>query len=173
MRGSAAGVVVLVYELFERALKALQVEVQVEDLVDADRLGRGDRLRDGFDALDLLHCGARDRQHHDEGDLALRTRDLEVEALVLVAQDLNVAAFEAASADRAVVKAGAVADELDDAHDWPILRPPSWKRTATDGPRCRCIRRARRPPNAPFPRAAPCGRRGSAPGACPRLRART
>ena len=123
MRRSAAAVVRLVDELCERALEVLEIHVKVEDLVDCDRLGGNDRLRRGNRLLDLLDGAARDRQHDDEGHLALGARDLQVESLLFVAEDLDVAAFEAASADRAVVEAGSVADELDDAHRWPILRP--------------------------------------------------
>src|SRR5260221_10955351 len=122
MRRSAAAVVRLVDELCERALEVLQIHVKVEDLVDRDRLGRDHRLRLGNGLLDLLDRAARDRQHDDERHLALRARHLQVESLLFVAEDLDVAAFEAASADRAVVEAGSVADELDDAHRWPILR---------------------------------------------------
>src|SRR6266550_60362 len=113
-----AAVVWLVDQLFERALEVLQVEVKVDDLVDADRLRHGHRLLHGLNrgVLDLFHRAARDRKHDDEGDLALRARYLEVKPLVLMAEDLHVAALEAASADRAVVEPGAVADELDDAH---------------------------------------------------------
>src|SRR5947207_573043 len=113
-----AAVVWLVDQLFERALEVLQVEVKVDDLVDADRLGHGHRFLDALNrgVLDLFHRASRDRKHDDEGDLALRARHLEVKPLVLMAEYLHVAALQAASADRAVVKPGAVADELDDAH---------------------------------------------------------
>src|SRR5260370_33696578 len=123
MRRSAAAVVRLVDELRERALEVLEIHVKVEDLVDRDRLGGNDRLRRGNRLLDLLDGAARDRQHDDEGHLALGARDLQVESLLFVAEDLDVAAFEAASADRAVVEAGSVADELDDAHRWPYYAP--------------------------------------------------
>src|SRR5258707_563639 len=123
MRRSAAAVVRLVDELCERALEVLEIHVKVEDLVDCDRLGGHDRLRRGNRLLDLLDSAARDRQHDDEGHLALGARDLQVESLLFVAEDLDVAAFEAASADRAVVEAGAVADELDDAHRRPSYAP--------------------------------------------------
>src|SRR6202521_1860877 len=123
MPRSAAAVGRLVEELCERALECLEVEVKVEDLVDRDRLGGHDRLRLGNRLLDLLDGAPRDRQHDDERHLALRARDLQVESLLFVAEDLDVAAFEATSADRAVVEAGSVADELDDAHRGPILRP--------------------------------------------------
>src|SRR5580704_9499234 len=120
---SAAAVVRLVEELCERALERLEVKVKVEDLVDRDRLRGHHRLRFRNRRLDLFDCGPRDRQHDDERHLTLRARDLQVEPLLFVAEDLYVAAFEAASADRAVVEAGSVADELDDAHREPILRP--------------------------------------------------
>src|SRR5204862_2693078 len=66
--------------------------------------------------LDLFHGASRNGEHDDEGDLALRARHLEVKPLVLMAEDLHVAALQAAPTDRAVVKPRAVADELDDAH---------------------------------------------------------
>src|SRR5712691_3928438 len=112
-------------EFGEGALEALQVEMQVEDLVHADRLrgrdGLLDRPRDR--ALDLVDRAAGDREHDDEGDLALSARHLEVKALVLMAQDLDVAPFQAASADGAVVKPRAVANEIDDAHDGAHITP--------------------------------------------------
>src|SRR3979411_2935943 len=99
--------------------------MEVEDLVDGDRLCGEDRLRLLLRnrLLDLFYCATRDGEHDDEGHLALRARDLKVEALLLVAENLDIAALEAASADRTVVKTGSVADELDDAHRRPILRP--------------------------------------------------
>src|ERR1700682_4710233 len=124
MRLAAAGVRLL-DELFESALEVLQVEVEVDDLIHCDGLRRSRRVARRFRdrLLDLLDRPAGDREHDDEGHLALRARDLEVEALLFVAEDLDVATFEAASADRAVVEPRAVADELDDAHRDPILRP--------------------------------------------------
>src|SRR5258708_578943 len=122
----APAVVRLVEELCERALEGLQIKVKVEDLVDGDRLCGDHGLRVGNRLCDLLDCATRDRQHDDEGHLALRARDLKVKPLLFVAEDLDVAAFEAASADRAVVEAGSVADELDDAHREPILRRANW-----------------------------------------------
>src|SRR2546430_17103381 len=52
-----AAVVWLVDQLFERALEGLQVEVKVDDLVDADRLRHGHRFLDGLNrgVLDLFH----------------------------------------------------------------------------------------------------------------------
>src|ERR1700688_3240250 len=110
MPRSAAAVIRLVEELCERALEGLQIKVKIEDLVDRDRLRGHHRLRLGNRLLDLFDCAARDRQHDDERHLALRARDLQVKPLLFVAEDLDVAAFEAASADRAGVKAGSVAD---------------------------------------------------------------
>src|SRR5712691_12112253 len=100
-------------EFGEGALEALQVEMQVEDLVDADRLrGRHGLLGRRLDhALDLVDRAAGDREHDDEGDLALSARHLKVKALVLMAQDLDVAPFQATSAVVAVVKRRAVANE--------------------------------------------------------------
>src|SRR4029077_18492737 len=134
---SAATVVGLLDQLSQRALEALQVDVQVDDLVDADRLRRRDalahRLRDRV--LDFLHRAPRDREHDDERHLALRARDLQVETLVLMAENVNVAALQAAPAYRAVVEPSPVADELDDAHRDPILRRGIW---LSAGPRCTC-----------------------------------
>src|ERR1700674_265350 len=130
MRLAAAGVRLL-DELSESALEVLQVQVEVDDLIDGDGLRRSHgfthRLRDGL--LDFLNRPARDREHDDEGHLALRARDLEVETLLFVAEDLDIAAFEAAAADRAVVEPRTVADELDDAHRRPILRPEKRRRS--------------------------------------------
>src|SRR6266567_8144876 len=125
MAGSAAAVVRLVDELCERALEALQEEVQVDDLVDADRLDGDHRLRERLDdGLDILHRATLDREHDHERHLALRASHLEVKSLVLVAEDLHLAALQAAPADRAVVEPCAVANEVDDAHrSRPILRP--------------------------------------------------
>src|SRR6202171_6053463 len=124
MRLAAAGVRLL-DELFESALEVLQVQVEVDDLVDGDGLRRSHgfahRLRDRL--LDFLDRSTRNCEHDDEGHLALRARDLEVEALLFVTEDLDIAAFEAAPADRAVVETRTVADELDDGHRGPILRP--------------------------------------------------
>src|SRR5207245_9193582 len=123
-----AGVVWLVEQRLYRAREGLQVEVKVDDLVDADRLRHGHRFLDGLNrgVLDLFHGASRNGEHDDEGDLALRARHLEVKPLVLMAEDLHVAALQAASTDRAVVKPGAVADELDDArrrrHRTPRIR---------------------------------------------------
>src|SRR5690348_6866009 len=103
----------------------------VEDLVDRDRVRlrlrrlrprRRQLRRDRLHRLDLVHGPARDCQHHDESDLALRARHLQVKSLLLVAQYLYVAALQAAAADGTVVKASPIADELDDAHRPPILR---------------------------------------------------
>src|SRR5258708_3736715 len=123
---SAAAVVRLVGELCERGLGGLPVKGKIQDLVDGDRLCGDHGLPVGNRLCDLLDCATRDRQHDDEGHLALRARDLKVKPLLFVAEDLDVAAFEAASADRAVVEAGSVADELDDAHREPILRRANW-----------------------------------------------
>ena len=70
----------------------------------------------GRRGLDLFHRPAGDGEHDDERDLALRAGDLEVETLFLVAEHLDVAAFQAAPAHRTVVEASPIADELDDAH---------------------------------------------------------
>ena len=122
---SAAAVVGLLDEFCEGALEALEHEVKVEDLVHADRLSGRERFRCGLglDALDLLDTTARDREHDDERHLALRASDLEVKALLLMTEDLHIAALEAAPAHRAVVKAGPVADELDDAHRQSHITP--------------------------------------------------
>src|SRR5947209_7123837 len=102
---SAAAVVGLLDQLLERALEVLEVQVEVEDLVGADRF-RGHGLEGGgrSDGFDLLHRASGDREHDDERDLALGARDLEVEPLLLMAQDLDVAALEAPPAYRAVVE---------------------------------------------------------------------
>src|SRR5712692_11934197 len=129
-RSCLTAVVGLVQEVLQRALEGLQVQMHVQDLVHRYRVGLADRgltarrsrLGRGLDRLHLVHRPARDRQHDDERHLALGARDLQVKALVLVAEDLDVAAFKAAAADRAVVEASPVADELDDAHRRPILR---------------------------------------------------
>jgi hypothetical protein len=78
----------------EGALVVLEVKVEVEDLVDGDRLDLGDLddLRLSRE-LRIFHGGARDREHDDESHLALSARDLQVETLVLVAENLNVATF--------------------------------------------------------------------------------
>src|SRR5919109_2768714 len=157
-RPLAAAVVRQLDELFERALEALEIEVQVEDLVDADRLRFHDR---GFGRsvlmrhrLDLVHRAARDREHDDERHLALRARDLQMESLILVAENLDVAAFQAAPADRTVVIAGSVADELDDAHrSDPYYARRLRRKSPSGGLRCRCNRTRRRSPNGLFPRA--------------------
>src|SRR5260370_16776951 len=99
--------------------------MQVEDLVHADRLACRRQFFFGrcLDGLDLFHCAARDRNHDYESHLALRARDLDVEALLLVTEDLDVTAFQAASAHGTVVEAGPVADELDDAHRHANITP--------------------------------------------------
>jgi uncharacterized protein with PIN domain len=158
MPRSAAAVVRLVEELCERALECLEIEVKVEDLVDRDRLGREGwlQLRLGNDLLDLLDGASSDRQHHDERHLALGARDLQVEPLFLVAEDLYVAAFQAPSADRAVVEPSSVADELDDAHRWHItpgelvraLLPLAFYARAAGGANDRPVDRARRQDHA-------------------------
>src|SRR4030081_1366420 len=112
-RSAAAGVRLL-DELRESALEVLEIEVKVDDLVDGDRL----RSRDSLNLplrnfrLDSLDGTACNREHDDECHLALCASDLQVEALLLVAQDLHIAAFETASANRAVVEPRSVADEL-------------------------------------------------------------
>src|SRR2546421_1479476 len=172
---AAAGWIRLVDQLRERALEALEIKVKVEDLVDADGLRGRHRLlgRFGRRIFDFLHRAARDCEHDDESHLALRTRHLEAKTLVLVAQYLDVAALQAAPADRAVVKARPIADELDDAHrSDPYYAPRLRGDEPSGGPRCTCIRIRRRSPNAWFRRAAPCGLPASIPGAGPRLRAR-
>src|SRR5580765_4897139 len=115
---SAPAVVGLVDQLPQRALEVLEVEVEVDDLIDADRLSGGDRFLDRLRGrgLDFLNGPARDREHHDESDLALGAGHLEVETLFLVTQDLDVTTLQAASAHRPVVEPRAVADEVDDAH---------------------------------------------------------
>src|SRR5438445_35110 len=122
---SAPAVLGLVDELLQRALEVLQVQVQVEDLVDADRLTRRRRLhRVGrLDGLDLFDSAARDREHDNEGHLALRARDLELETLLLMAENLDVTALEAAPANGTVVKTSPIADELDDAHRQTHITP--------------------------------------------------
>src|SRR5438270_1411503 len=122
----------MVQQVLQRALEGLQVQMHVQDLVHRDRVGlphggarrarRTRRLGRRVDRLDLVDGSSRDRQDDDERHLALGARDLKVKALVLVAEDLDVAALQAAPADRAVVEASPVADELDDAHRRPILR---------------------------------------------------
>jgi hypothetical protein len=114
----AAAGIRLLDQLCKRALEALEIEMKVEDLVDADGLDlqRRGACRFRRSVLDFLHRAARNREHDDERHLALRAGDLEPKTLVLVAQDLHIAAFQAAPADRAVVKPRTVADELDDAH---------------------------------------------------------
>ena len=132
--------------------------MKVEYLVDRDRLGREDRLqlRLGNDLLDLLDGAPGDGQHDDERHLALGARDLQVEPLFFVAQDLYVAAFQAPSADRAVVEPSSVADELDDAHRWHItpgelvraLLPLAFYARAAGGANERPVDRARRQDHA-------------------------
>src|SRR5438128_1155419 len=162
-RSAAAGIR-LVDQLRERALEALEVEVKVEDLIDADRcdlqLRRARRLRRRV--LDFLHRPACNREHNDEGHLALRARDLQPKTLILMAEDLHLAAFQAASTYRAVVKPGAVADELDDAHrSDPYYAPRLESEGTSDGPRCTCSRIRRRRLNAWSRPAAPCRLRAS------------
>src|ERR1700693_6437099 len=96
----AAAAIRLLDELSESALEALQVQVEVEDLVDGDGLwhSHGFARRFGDRLLDFLDRPARDREHDDDSHLALGARHLEVEALLFVAQDLDFAAFEAAAA---------------------------------------------------------------------------
>src|SRR5438552_12761050 len=172
---AGAGWIRLVDQLRERALEALELRVTVEDLVDADGLRGRHRLlgRFGRRIFDFLHRAARDCEHDDESHLALCTRHLEAKTLVLVAQYLDVAALQAAPADRAVVKARPIADELDYAHrSDPYYAPRLRGDEPSDGPRRRCIPTLRQPPNAPSPRAGPCGLRASARGGGPRFRAR-
>src|ERR1700682_225992 len=121
----AAAWVRLLDELEERALEALEIKVKVEDLVDGDRLCHRDRLdlTLGDHLLDLFDGAARNCEHDDERHLALGARDLQVESLLLMAEDLDLATFQAASANRAVVKPGSVADELDDAHRQAHITP--------------------------------------------------
>src|SRR2546428_13467126 len=99
--------------------------MKVEDLVDADgshlQHRRARRLWRGV--FDLLHRAAGDREHDDERHLALSARDLEPKTLLLGAEDLHVAALQAAPADGAVVKPRAVANELADAHRGPYYAP--------------------------------------------------
>src|SRR5712692_121940 len=111
--GSAPAVVRLVDELLQRALEAFQIEVQVEDLIDADRFAGRCRLNAGgsLHALDLLDRSACDRQHDDERHLALGAGDLQVEPLLLMAEDLDLTALQAAPAHRTVVEPGPIADE--------------------------------------------------------------
>src|SRR5438309_11820524 len=99
--------------------------MHVEDLIHADRLGlRLDRTRPhGSHRLDLLDRAACDREHDDERHLALGAGDLKVEPFILMTEDLDVAALEAASAHRAVVEPSPVADELDDAHRAANITP--------------------------------------------------
>src|SRR5579859_6156172 len=122
---SAADVVRLVDQLREGSLEALEEEVEVDDLVHADRLGcdhgLSRRLRNA--GLDLLDRAAGDGEHDDECHLALRACDLEVKALFGVAEDLHIAALEVAPAHRAVVEPSPVADELDDAHRVAHITP--------------------------------------------------
>src|SRR6266571_6224544 len=109
---AAAGWIRLVDQLRERALEALEIKVEVEDLVDADGLRGRHRLRGRFGrrVLDSFHRPARDREHDDESHLALSARDLEAKTLLLMAEYLHVAALQAAPADRAVVKPRPIAD---------------------------------------------------------------
>src|SRR6266851_2008396 len=122
---SAPAVVGLVDELRKRALEVLQIEMQIEDLVHADRLACRRQFFFGqcLDSLDLFHGAACDCNHNNESHLALCARDLDVEALLLVTEDLDVTAFQAASAHGTVVEAGPVADELDDAHRHAHITP--------------------------------------------------
>ena len=125
-RAAAAGsVVVSIDSTSSTAPPAIaSTTVHVEDLIHADRLGlRLDRTRPhGSHRFDLLDRAACDREHDDERHLALGAGDLKVEPFILMTEDLDVAALQAAPADRAVVEASPVADELDDAHRRPILR---------------------------------------------------
>src|SRR5207253_9007994 len=92
--------------------------MKVEDLVDRDRLRLHHyRLLDELSRTNrLLHRAARDSEHDDKRHLALRARHLEVKSLLLVAEDLDITALDAAPADRAVVEPRPIANELDDAH---------------------------------------------------------
>src|ERR1700694_188729 len=161
---SAAAVIGLLDELREGALEVLEHDVKVEDLVHADWLSNrhGFCHGVGLDALDLLDGAARDREHDDERHLALGTRDLQVEALLLVTEDLDIASLEAAPAYRAVVKPCPIADELDDAHRKTILRRGE---SPSAGPLCRCTPQALPRRNEQYRAAAPCGHPLSAPGA--------
>src|SRR4029077_19989811 len=130
--GLAAAVVGLLDELRQGALEALEHQMQIDDLVHAYGLSRGDRLRRDprLDALDLVGGAPGNREDDDESHLALGTRDLEVEAFLLMTEDLDVAALEAAPAHRAVVEASPVADELDDAHRAANITPQDNRSTA-------------------------------------------
>src|ERR1700694_5625112 len=99
--------------------------MQVEDLIHTDGLASDDRLtfRFGLHAGDLFDSATGDREDNDEGHLALGACDLQVKAPFLMAQDLDIAAFQTAPAHRAVVEAGPVADELDDAHRGAHITP--------------------------------------------------
>src|SRR5438445_12708457 len=107
-----AAVVWLVDQLFERALEGLQVEVKVDDLVDADRLRHGHRFLDGLNrgVLDLFYGASRNGEHDDEGDLALRARHLEVKPRVIIAVDMHVGGPKAALTERDAVNPIAVTD---------------------------------------------------------------
>src|SRR5258708_2962706 len=123
----AAASVRLLDQLQESALEALEIKVKVEDLIDGDRFCRHDRLdlALGDHLLDLLGPPPSHPHHDHTPHLPLAARDLQVEALLLMAEDLDFAPFEAASADWAVVEPGSVADELDDAHrEAHITLPP-------------------------------------------------
>src|SRR5437899_1456020 len=172
---SAPAVVGLVDELLERALEVLHVEMQVEDLVHADGFARQrqllfDRRLDGLDVFDR---SAGDGEHHYESHLALRAGDLEVKPLLLVTEDLDVTAFQAAPAHRTVVEAGPVADELDNAHQHAHITPHVLAAIGASAYlRCRYNPRRRQSPSRLFRPAAPSGRPGSARAAFPPARAR-
>src|SRR6266699_310083 len=150
--------------------------MHVQDLVHRYRVGlyslgaRRRRLGRRLDRLDLVNSATGNREHNDERHLALGACDLEIEALVLMAENLDVAAFKAAPAHRAVVEPSPVADELDDAHRGPILRREAWVTAAL---RCIGSHAVRLRRSALFRQAAPSDRLRSRPAPGPRLRART
>src|SRR5712692_4610958 len=161
---SAPAMVGLVDELRKRALEVLQIEMQIEDLVHADRLACRRQLFFGqcLDSLDLFHGTARDRNHDNESHLALCARDLDVEALLLVTEDMDVTAFQAAPAHRAVIEAGPVADELDDTHQHAHITPQVFATTATSAYlRCKCSPWALRQRSGPCREAGPSDRPSS------------
>ena len=83
-----------------------------DELVIVDRHGRVDRALDG--------------EHDNQGDVAGGAGDLDRETLVLLVQDPNRAAAQVSAAHGAVVVAGLLADEFDDAHQaGKFIMPPS------------------------------------------------
>src|SRR5712692_3608811 len=119
---SAAGIGLL-QELDQRALEVLEQQVDVEDLIGIDRSRPGRHLRRLQRLLfDRLRHRALDGEDDDEGDVAGGAGHLDRVPLLDVREHPDLAALQAPATDRAVVVAGAIADELEHAHPAAILR---------------------------------------------------